>query len=40
MAIAMPSARNMFGQLQNALKGAKNRIALNKGVHQALNNFC
>ena len=39
MAVAMPGARNMFGRLQNALKGATNRIALNKGVHQALDDF-
>ena len=40
MAMAMPGARNMFGRLQNALdKTSKTRVALDKGVHQALDDF-
>jgi hypothetical protein len=40
MSIALPGSRNMFGRLQNALKlDGTSRIALNKGVHQALDDF-
>jgi hypothetical protein len=40
MAIALPGSRNMFGRLQNALcLDGSSRIALNKGVHQALDDF-
>ena len=40
MAIALPGSRSMFGRLQNALKlDGTSRIALNKGVHQALEDF-
>ena len=40
MSIALPGSRNIFGRLQNALsKGSKTRIDLNKGVHQALDDF-
>jgi len=40
MAIALPGSRSMFGRLQNALKlDGTSRIALNKGVHQALDDF-
>jgi len=41
MSLALPGARNMFSAMQHALthrqKGT--RINLNKGVHQALNDF-
>ena len=40
MAIALPGARNMFSAMQNALtKAPKHRVALKKGVHQALADF-
>ncbi|KAL3816142.1 hypothetical protein ACHAXA_001629 [Cyclostephanos tholiformis] len=41
MALALPGARNIFSSMQNALTTAqsKNRIALGKGVHDALNDF-
>jgi hypothetical protein len=40
MAIALPGSRSMFGRLQNALcLDGTSRIALNKGVHQALDDF-
>ncbi|KAL3822497.1 hypothetical protein ACHAXA_002515 [Cyclostephanos tholiformis] len=41
MALALTGARNIFSSMQNALTTAqsKNRIALGKGVHDALNNF-
>ena len=40
MSIALPGSRNMFGRLQNALSLQQNsRVTLNKGVHQALDDF-
>lgn len=40
MSIALPGSRNMFGRLQNALSlQQKSRVTLNKGVHQALDDF-
>lgn len=40
MSLAIPGSRNMFGRLQNALSlHSKSRVALNKGVHQALDDF-
>ena len=40
MALALPGARNLFSQIKHALINMiKTRIALNKGVHQALNDF-
>ena len=40
MSIALPGSRNMFGRLQNALSlQSKSRVTLNKGVHQALDDF-
>ncbi len=40
MTIALPGSRNMFGRLQKALSlQSKSRVTLNKGVHQALDDF-
>ena len=40
MAVALPGARNMFSRLQRSLASRhKGRIALNKGTHQALDDF-
>ena len=40
MSLALPGARNMFGRLQNAISvTSKTRVDLNKGVHQALDDF-
>ena len=40
MALALLGACNLFSQMQQALTNKiKTRIALNKGVHQALDNF-
>ena len=40
ISITLRGSRNMFKCLQNALsKGSKTRIDLNKGVHQALDDF-
>ena len=40
MSLALPGSRHLFCQMQNALSTAtKTRIALKKGVHQALNDF-
>ena len=40
MSLALPGARNMFSQMQKALADTpKTRVALTKGVHQALNDF-
>jgi hypothetical protein len=40
MSLALPGSRHMFSRLQNALSQSDgNRIALKKGVHQALNDF-
>ena len=40
MSLALPGARNMFSQMQNALSDTKKtRVALTKGVHQALDDF-
>jgi hypothetical protein len=40
MSLALPGARNIFSSMQSALSTqSKNRITLNKGVHDALDNF-
>jgi hypothetical protein len=40
MALALPGARNLFSQMQHALTNkVKGRVNLNKGVHQALEDF-
>jgi len=40
MALALPGARNIFSSMQNALSTqSKHRIALGKGVHDALDDF-
>ena len=40
MSLALPGARNMFSLMQHALsKSKKTRVALTKGVHQALKDF-
>ena len=40
MAVALPGSRNMFSRLQRSLASRhKGRIALNKGTHQALEDF-
>jgi len=40
MSLALPGSRHLFSQTQNALStGTKTRIALKKGVHQALEDF-
>ena len=40
MSLALPGSRNIFSQMQNALSTpTKTRIALKKGVHQALDDF-
>ena len=40
MSIALPGSRNLFSQMQHALTNKlKGRVALNKGVHQALDDF-
>ena len=41
MSLALPGARNLFSTLQKALSLANNkcRIALNKGVHNTINDF-
>ena len=40
MAIALPSARNMFGRLQNAISpSSKTRVDQIKGFHQSLDDF-
>ena len=40
MSLALPGARNLFSALQKALsEKAGARVALNKGVHHALNDF-
>lgn len=40
MSIALPGSRTLFGRLQNALSlKSKSRVALDKGVHQALDDF-
>ena len=40
MSLALPGARNMFSLMQHALtKCKKTRVALTKGVHQALKDF-
>jgi hypothetical protein len=41
MALALPGARNVFSAMQNALSTqSQGRVALRKGVHDALNDFC
>ena len=40
MQLALPGACNMFGRLQKALsKSDKSRVSLDKGVHQAMEDF-
>ena len=40
MTLSLPGARNLFSQMQHALTNKiKTRVVLNKGVHQALDNF-
>ena len=40
MSLALPGARNMFSMMQHALAtNKKTRVALTKGVHQALKDF-
>ena len=40
MSLALPGSRHLFSQMQKALSTAtKTRIALKKGVHQALDDF-
>ena len=40
MAFALPGARNIFSTMQNALSLKKGgRVALHKGVHDALDDF-
>ena len=40
MALALPGARNLFSQMQHALTNkVKGRVNLNKGVHQAVEDF-
>ena len=40
MSIALPGSRTLFGRLQNALSlKSKSRVTLDKGVHQALDDF-
>ena len=40
MTLALLGTRNLFSQMQHTLTiKIKTRIALNKGVHQALDNF-
>jgi hypothetical protein len=41
MSLALHGARNIFSSMQSALSTqSKNRIALNKGAHDALDDFC
>ena len=41
MSLALPGSRNIFSTMQNALSKQKGaRVALNKGVHHALDDFC
>ena len=40
MSLALPGARNLFSHMQHALSSKlKGRVALNKGVHDALDDF-
>ena len=40
MPLALPGARNLFSQMQHALASrVSTRVTLNKGVHQALDDF-
>ncbi len=40
MLLALPGAQNIFSSMQSVLSTqSKNRIALNKGVHDALDDF-
>merc|ERR1712095_224996 len=40
MSLALPGARNLFSQMQHALANqVSTRVALSKGVHQALDDF-
>ena len=40
MSLALPGSRNIFSTMQNALTlSSGSRVALNKGVHDALNDF-
>ena len=41
MALALPGARDLFSQMQEALRHVKGkRVTLSKGVHEALEYFC
>ena len=41
MALALPGSHNLSSHMQHALANKlKSRVALNKGVHQALDDFC
>jgi hypothetical protein len=41
MSLALPGSCNIFSTMQNAFSSTtKGRLALDKGVHHALNNFC
>ena len=41
MSLALPGSRNIFSQMQKALSNCKKtRVALTKGVHQAVHDFC
>jgi hypothetical protein len=40
MSLALPGSRNIFSTMQNALASkTSGRLALNKGVHHALEDF-
>jgi hypothetical protein len=40
MALVLPGSRNLFSLMQNAISTQSNgRITLNKGMHDALDNF-
>jgi hypothetical protein len=39
MSLALPGSRNIFSTMQNALISRMGRVALHKGVHDALDDF-
>jgi hypothetical protein len=40
MSLALPGVQNIFSSMQSALSTqSKNRIALNKGIHDAIDDF-
>ena len=40
MSLALPGARNLFSHMQHALsKKLQNQVAVNKGIHHALDDF-